>query len=84
MGRSPLEYLNTVRINKACYLLRSTENSILNISEDVGFHSISSFNRYFSRMIGMSPREYRCCDSQDERLQKAKIMKFNGWMEAER
>ena len=84
MGRSPLEYLNTVRINKACYLLRSTENSILNISEDVGFHSISSFNRYFSRMIGMSPREYRCCDSQDERLQKSKIMKFNGWMEAER
>lgn len=84
MERSPLEYLNTVRINKACYLLRSTENSILNISEDVGFHSISSFNRYFSRMIGMSPREYRCCDSQDERLQKSKIMKFNGWMEAER
>ena len=84
MGRSPLEYLNTVRINKACYLLRSTEDSILNISEDVGFHSISSFNRYFSRMIGMSPREYRCCDSQDERLQKAKIMKFNGWMEAEK
>ena len=38
----------------------------------------------FSRMIGMSPREYRCCDSQDERLQKSKIMKFNGWMEAER
>ncbi len=84
MGRSPLEYLNTVRINKACYLLRSTEDSILNISEDVGFHSISSFNRYFNRMIGMSPREYRCCDSQDERLQKAKIMKFNGWMEAEK
>ncbi len=84
MGRSPLEYLNTVRINKACYLLRSTEDSILNISEDVGFHSISSFNRYFSRMIGMSPREYRCCDSQDERLQKAKIMKCNGWMEAEK
>ena len=84
MGRSPLEYLNTVRINKACYQLRSTENSILNISEDVGFHSISSFNRYFSRMIGMSPREYRCCDSQDEQLQKSKIMKFNGWMEAER
>lgn len=84
MGRSPLEYLNTVRINKACYLLRSTEDSILNISEDVGFHSISSFNRYFSRMIGMSPREYRCCDSKDERLQKAKIMKCNGWMEAEK
>lgn len=81
MGKSPLEYLNTVRINKACYLLRSTEDSILNISEDVGFHSISSFNRYFSRMVGMSPREYRCSDSNDERLQKAKIMKYNGWLQ---
>lgn len=84
MDQSPLEYLNTVRIHKACYLLRSSEDSILNISEDVGFHSISSFNRYFSRMIGMSPREYRCSDSHDERLKKSKIMKFNGWLEAEK
>lgn len=81
MGSSPLEYLNSVRINKACYLLRSTDNSILSISEDVGFHSISSFNRYFDRMVGMSPREYRHAEIHDDRIQRAKIMKYNGWLE---
>jgi transcriptional regulator GlxA family with amidase domain len=81
MGVSPLEYLNTIRITKACHLLRSTEDSILNISESVGFHSISSFNRYFDRLVSMSPREYRHCATDDEELQNARIMKFNGWME---
>lgn len=81
MGGSPLEYLNTVRITKACNLLRSTEESILNISESVGFHSISSFNRYFYRLVNMSPREYRRSSIDDKNLQNARIMKFNGWME---
>lgn len=81
MGVSPLEYLNTIRITKACYLLRSTEDSILNISESVGFHSISSFNRYFGRLVNMSPREYRRSSISDESLQNAQIMKFNGWLQ---
>ena len=80
METSPLEFINSVRISKACHLLRSTEDSILNISENVGFHSISSFNRYFSRIIGMSPRDYRRADSSDERVQRATIMHYTGWM----
>lgn len=83
MGVSPLEYLNTIRITKACHLLRSTEDSILNISESVGFHSISSFNRYFDRLVNMSPREYRRSSADNELLQNARIMQFNGWMEPE-
>lgn len=83
MGVSPLEYLNTIRITKACHLLRSTEDSILNISERVGFHSISSFNRYFDRLVNMSPREYRRSSADNESLLNARIMKFNGWMEPE-
>ncbi len=83
MGASPLEYLNTIRITKACHLLRSTEDSILNISESVGFHSISSFNRYFDRLVNMSPREYRRSSNDNEALQDSRIIKFNGWMEPE-
>ncbi len=83
MGVSPLEYLNTIRITKACHLLRSTEDSILNISECVGFHSISSFNRYFDRLINMSPREYRRSANDSDALQNSQIIKFNGWMEPE-
>ena len=59
MGTSPLNYLNNVRISKACNMLHSTDKSILFISESVGFHSVSSFNRYFFKTMGMSPRDYR-------------------------
>lgn len=83
MGTAPLEYLNSVRINKACYLLKSTEDSVLNISENVGFHSISSFNRYFIRIVGMTPREYRNSDTNGEQLQRTTVMKYNGWLEPE-
>lgn len=59
METSPLEYLNNVRILKACNMLKNTEESILLISEKVGFRSVSSFNRTFLRTMQCSPREYR-------------------------
>ncbi|KAF6591577.1 helix-turn-helix transcriptional regulator, partial [Paenibacillus sp. EKM208P] len=55
MGTSPLDFLNSTRIEEACKQLKSTEDSILSISEQVGFHSISSFNRCFSRLMGKPP-----------------------------
>lgn len=59
METSPLEYLNNVRILKACNLLRNTTESVLLISEKVGFRSVSSFNRTFLKAMQCSPRDYR-------------------------
>lgn len=58
-GTSPLEYLNNLRISVAHHLLCTTEQSILSISEAVGFRSLSSFNRLFKRTYGFSPRQAR-------------------------
>lgn len=58
-GTSPLEYLNNLRISVACHLLRTTKEPILAISEAVGFRSLSSFNRLFKRIYGISPRQAR-------------------------
>ncbi len=82
MGASPLEYLNTLRINQACRLLRSTEDSVLNISEAVGFHSVSSFNRLFTRLLATSPREYRRT-SYNPSESGNRILKYNGWLQPE-
>ncbi|MDO4305596.1 MAG: AraC family transcriptional regulator [Eubacteriales bacterium] len=59
MHTSPLEYLNRVRIRRSCILLHNTEKSILEISLEVGFSSISSYNRQFQRVIGTSPLRWR-------------------------
>lgn len=81
MGTSPLDFINKTRIMKSCNLLRSTEESILEISEQVGFHSVSSFNRYFAKIMQMSPREYRKQMIQsDKREENLSILEYAGWM----
>ena len=85
MGTSPLDYVNNTRITKACNLLCSTEDSVLNISETVGFHSISSFNRYFIKIMKMSPREYRRqIQKSDHRAENQSIQKYAGWLYPEK
>lgn len=85
MGTSPLDYLNSVRIKKSCILLRSTEDSILSISESVGFRSVSSFNRCFSQIMQVNPRTYRAQMLQaDLRNEKQTILEFTGWMSPEK
>ena len=53
------EYINSIRISEACNLLRETDEKIADISEDVGFGTIRSFNRAFKLVMGVSPAEYR-------------------------
>lgn len=53
------EYINNLRISEACNLLRETDTKIADISEDVGFGTIRSFNRAFKLVMGVSPTEYR-------------------------
>ena len=52
-------YINILRINEACDLLCSTNKKISEISEDVGFGSIRSFNRVFLQIMDISPLGYR-------------------------
>ena len=56
---SPLEYIHHIRIYKACVLLSSGNDSILDISVKIGFSSLSSFNRQFKAIRGLSPSEWR-------------------------
>jgi AraC-like DNA-binding protein len=58
-GACFVEYLNRVRTNKACYLLRETEYQVQDIAVECGFASISNFNKQFRKSEGISPRDYR-------------------------
>lgn len=40
-------------------LLKRTSLGVLEIALSVGYNNLSHFNRYFRRLVGMSPREYR-------------------------
>lgn len=53
------EYLNFVRICKAEKLIITGANTISEISMDVGFSSVSYFNRIFKRYKGCTPSVYK-------------------------
>ena len=58
-GATFTEYLNFVRICKAEKLLATTSATVLDISADVGFSSVSYFNRIFKKYKNSSPSIYR-------------------------
>lgn len=58
-GNSFTEFVNRLRINKACQLLMETDRYITNVCHDVGFNNVANFNRRFLELKGMTPKEYR-------------------------
>lgn len=52
-------FLNEVRISKACRLLIDEEYPIKQICYEVGFSSLTNFNRTFKSFKQVSPRMYR-------------------------
>lgn len=58
-GNSFTEFVNRLRINKACQLLTETNLYITNVCYDVGFNNVANFNRRFLELKGMTPKEFR-------------------------
>ena len=59
LGMSFNNCINTFRIHKSCDLLSETDKKISEISEEVGFGSIRTFNRAFMEIMNLTPLEYR-------------------------
>ena len=58
-GYSPHEYLIITRINRAMYLLKTTDLPIKTISSEVGYEYVTTFSALFMNRIGLSPSDFR-------------------------
>ncbi|MBU7583888.1 MAG: helix-turn-helix transcriptional regulator [Nostoc sp. TH1S01] len=58
-GFAPHQYVINCRIAKAKKLLKGTEKTIEQISEQVGFQSQSHFTNVFRKFMGITPKAYR-------------------------
>ncbi len=58
-GKSPVAYLEWLRIEKAMELIRNSDQGLKNIADMVGFHSIHYFTSVFKKQIGLPPGEWR-------------------------
>lgn len=59
IGEPVKEYVRRLRLEKAAYRLKVSEEAILRLAMDAGFKTHESFTRAFQRQFGITPSKYR-------------------------
>lgn len=59
LGKTFSEYVVSIRINKACQLIKSTDLSIEEVALKVGYVDYFYFNKVFKKHCGITPAKYR-------------------------
>jgi two-component system response regulator YesN len=68
MGITIIDYLTSVRIERAKQLLLATGQSCTEICFQVGYNNQSYFSRTFKELVGMSPRQFRARNQRREKI----------------
>lgn len=70
-GMTFTSYVNSLRINRACCLLTTSDRLVTDICFDVGFNNLSNFNKRFQTLMGMTPSSYRNRHRENDRHVRA-------------
>lgn len=79
IGTNPLDLLHQVRVAASCTLLRTSNESVSHIAGQVGYTSLSCYNRHFLRIMGSTPSDWRKSSDGSRRS----VVTYTGWMKAE-
>ncbi|MDA3952462.1 MAG: helix-turn-helix domain-containing protein [Bacteroidales bacterium] len=58
-GNTPIEYIQRVRVEAVKKALETTQNTIGEIVNNVGYEDMTTFRKLFKRITGISPNDYR-------------------------
>ncbi len=58
-GQTPTEYINSMRIDRACYEMKVVGLSVTDAAYESGFNELSYFSRVFKKYKGITPGEYK-------------------------
>jgi transcriptional regulator GlxA family with amidase domain len=75
-AETPHRYLQRRRIERAMYLLRTTDLSVTEVCMSCGFASLGTFSRTFSEIVGTSPSAFR---GPDERAARVPSCFYRTW-----
>lgn len=81
MKTSPLEYINTVRVQKACDYLQKKDFPVNDLAWQVGYSSVSTFERNFKKIVGQTPKQWRLKSSNDREFVGYQTKVLRGWLE---
>ena len=59
MSMKPLDYLNMVRIDKACEIIQNKDYAMEEVGFRVGYQTPSTFNRNFKKLTGKTPYQWK-------------------------
>ena len=77
---TPVEYLNMVRVLRACEMLRSSNETMSSVALNCGFSTVSTFDRNFRQVIGVTPYQWKKDPKNYEsRLLEVNISVQKGW-----
>lgn len=80
MNMAPNDYVNAVRVQEASKLLLKSHATMEEIAYRVGFGNVSTFNRNFKKIIGMTPYQWkRSPDNYAGQMLDYKISALKGW-----
>ena len=65
-GMTITEYINSVRVEKACELLATADMTVAEISELCGYESHAYFSSTFKRLTGKTPVDFRAAARQSD------------------
>lgn len=66
LGITPNEFMRSVRLKRAAQLLTESSDSVAKIGQRVGFQTPRYFSQCFTRLFGVTPKEYREGKTADE------------------
>ncbi len=58
-GKTPIEFIRTIRLKRAAQLLRESQLNISEVAYQVGFNNPKYFSKYFKEEFGMLPSAYQ-------------------------
>lgn len=73
IGEPVKEYIRRLRVDRAAYRLKVSEETILQIAIDAGFKTHESFTRAFQRQFGVTPSRFRDNFLQASRARKKRL-----------
>lgn len=80
MNMTPSDYLNLVRVQGACEYMKKNTASMEMVAEKCGFQSVSTFNRNFKKILGITPYQWKIHpDNYEAKLLNYKISAYKGW-----
>ena len=76
----PMEYLNLIRVQKACELMKKTNEPMEFIAQKCGFTTQSTFNRNFRKFLDTSPYQWKINpENYEHKLLNFRISALKGW-----